>query len=290
MRRPSRVVDYMTPSAHFVGSEQSLASASERMRRLGIRNLPVIRDGKLCGVLSEHDVALAESLPSVELAQLAVGEAMGRDLYPVAESAPLVHVARTMAAHSYGCAVVMERGAVVGVFATGDALRVLAALLEAERGEPAGMSANETRALVLTEHAHVDALVARTHRAVHRVRSSRDPERDARHVRAHAHHLRDAIRSYLELEQRELAPVLSDLTGSSKTLGQHLGDEHARQIADTAALASVLEDADLAPAALAEQLEHLLGNLERDLERERALLLALDATSNDSVISDAAAD
>lgn len=290
MRRPSRVADSMTPSSHFTGREQSLSIAAERMRRLSIRNLPVVHDGKLCGVLSERDVALAEALSAVELAQLSVGAVMGRDLYPVEDSAPLAHVVRTMAAHNYGCAVVMERGVVVGVFAASDALRVLSAVLASQSDAQEGLSPSEARAVVLTEHAHVDALLLRTHQAAHRLRSSRDPERDAHRVREQACHLRDAIRSYLDLEERELTPVLSDLTGSSKTTGQHLAQEHVRQIADTAAFAAILDDPELPPSALAGQLEQLLSNLRRDLEREHALLFALDEASNDQVIGDAAAD
>lgn len=291
MRRPSRVADSMTPSSHFTDQEQSLSIASERMRRLGIRDLPVVHDGKLCGVLSERDVRLAESLSAVELAHLSVGAAMGRDLYPVSESAPLAHVVRTMLAHGYGCAVVMERSAVVGVFATRDALRVLSVMLDADGEEDrTPLDANDARAVVLTEHAHVDALLLRTHRAVQRLRSSRDPVRDASLVREQACHLHDAIRSYLELEERQLTPVLAELTGSSKTYGQRLAEEHVLQMADTSAFALVLDDVDLPPASLARQLEQLLSHLRRDLEREHALLFALDAASNDQVISDAAVD
>lgn len=290
MRRPSKVADSMTQGSHFTGREQSLAIASERMRRLGIRNLPVIHDGALCGVLSERDIALAESLSAGELAQLRVGAAMGRDLYPVAECTPLAHVVRTMAAHGYGCAVVMERGVVVGVFTASDALRAFSTMLGSASDAHDGLSASEARAVVMTEHAHVDALLLRTHRAVHRLIGSRDPERAAAQVHEQARHLWHAMRSYLELEEHELTPLLSNLTGSSKTCGQHLAQEHIRQIADTAAFAALLEDRELPLSARTQQLEHLLSNLRRDLEREHALLFALEEASNDQVISDAAAD
>jgi hypothetical protein len=47
---------------------------------------------------------------------------------------------------------------------------------------------------------------------------------------------------------------------------------------------------ELPAGELAQQLEHPLSNLKRDLEREHALLLALEAASNDSIITDAAVD
>lgn len=289
MRFLQRISDYMTLSPHFTGREQSLSIASDRMRRLGIRHLPVVHDGVLCGVLSERDVRLAETLSAVEPAHLSVGAAMGHDLYAVAESTPLAHVVRTMSTHSYGCAVVMERGVVVGVFATNDVLRAASDLLEARGGEQEVLGASEARAVVMTEHAHVHALLLRVDRATHRLRESRVPERDADKVREQARHLRDAIRSYMELKERQLNPMLSNLSGSSKTCGHQLADEHIRLLADTASLASVLQDDDV-PTSLAEQLERVLSNLRRDLEREHALLFALDSTSNDQVISDAAAD
>jgi acetoin utilization protein AcuB len=53
-------------------------------------------------------------------------------VYCVSPDAPLVEVAREMAEHKYGSAVVVEGPKVVGVFTTTDALRALVALEDRE--------------------------------------------------------------------------------------------------------------------------------------------------------------
>ncbi|HEX6240535.1 MAG TPA: CBS domain-containing protein [Polyangiales bacterium] len=281
----------MTANSHIAGSEQPLPSACARMRELGLQHVPVVRDGKLCGVLSEQEVARLEASPSTELACLSVVAAMGQEPYLVAPSTPLLHVVRAMATHGYSCAVVLERGAVLGVFAVVDALRALTGfLLEAEAIDQEETDASQVRAVILSEHAHVHTLLSRTQTGVHRLRSSGATEREARQVRRQADRLRDAIQAYFELQEQKLAPVLAELTGSSKSIGQQLTEEHIRQVSDMATLAAVLEVPALPPSSLADQLEQLLSNLRRDLEREHALLLSLDAASNDQIITDAAAD
>jgi CBS domain-containing protein len=56
-----------------------------------------------------------------------VEDAMTDAVYGVAPETPLEEVAATMAAHKYGAALVLgERGRVVGVFTTVDALHALA--------------------------------------------------------------------------------------------------------------------------------------------------------------------
>jgi acetoin utilization protein AcuB len=53
---------------------------------------------------------------------------MTEPVYSVGPDAHLDTVARTMAEHKYGCAVVLYKGKLLGVFTTTDALRALADL------------------------------------------------------------------------------------------------------------------------------------------------------------------
>jgi acetoin utilization protein AcuB len=119
--------DYMTPSPHTIGAEQTLAVASELMRKHKIRHLPVLRGGSIVGILSQRDVALISGLPQVDPAEVPVEDAMSEEVYSVRPETPLAEVAATMAAHKYGAALVVgERDRVVGVFTTIDALHALA--------------------------------------------------------------------------------------------------------------------------------------------------------------------
>ena len=86
--------------------------------------------GELRGLLSERDIFVLESIPGVDREKVHVDEAMSPLTYAVAPSTPLQRVAREMAAHKYGAAVVMEGPHVVGVFTTVDACRALADLCE----------------------------------------------------------------------------------------------------------------------------------------------------------------
>ena len=54
------VADYMTPAPEVLGPDSELADAAQRMLVLGIRHLPVVRGGRLLGVLSIRDLLDAE--------------------------------------------------------------------------------------------------------------------------------------------------------------------------------------------------------------------------------------
>ncbi len=64
----------------------------------------------------------------VDLTEDRVDDAMSVDAYAVPPDAPLAEVSTHMAANRYGCAVVIERGRVIGIFTTTDALRALGVL------------------------------------------------------------------------------------------------------------------------------------------------------------------
>lgn len=124
------VQEYMSPNPYSVATNESLAAARDMMDRYGVRHLPVLENGKLVGVLSEREVRVAQSLPKTELAQVSVEDVMTRNPYSVSPTAPLTRVAREMARKKYGCAVVMDHGAIAGILTTTDALDALADALE----------------------------------------------------------------------------------------------------------------------------------------------------------------
>lgn len=118
----------MTVSPIVIAIGDTLAEAHRLMRERGVRHLPVLDAGRLVGIVSQRDLYLAESLPGVDPGTDTVREAMSGDPYTVPPDAPLEEVAATMAARKLGSAIVVDRGAVIGVFTTVDALRALAGL------------------------------------------------------------------------------------------------------------------------------------------------------------------
>jgi acetoin utilization protein AcuB len=121
---------YMTVNPTVISSHRTLSEAHQTMREHGIRHLPVVDAGKLVGVVSQRDLYLLETLHGVDATSETVEEAMTPEPYTVPPDASIEEVAREMAQHKYGCAVVLDNGKVVGVFTTVDALRAFADLLE----------------------------------------------------------------------------------------------------------------------------------------------------------------
>jgi acetoin utilization protein AcuB len=127
--RSRRVGDHMTASPVCIALEADLGAALDQMREHGIRHLPVMDGAELAGVVSDRDLTMIESLLPEEWQQICVAEAMTPQPYAVSQDAPLWEVAKHMAHEKIGCAVVMnDRGEVVGLFTTTDALHVLADL------------------------------------------------------------------------------------------------------------------------------------------------------------------
>jgi CBS domain-containing protein len=55
------VSDFMTPAPEVLGPDSELADAAQIMLKLGIRHLPIVRGGRLVGVLSMRDLLDADA-------------------------------------------------------------------------------------------------------------------------------------------------------------------------------------------------------------------------------------
>lgn len=124
-----KVSDHMTSAPVCVQLDADLEDAVGLMQEHRIRHLPVM-DGKgLCGIVSDRDLSVIESLLPDEWARICVAEAMTPEPYTVPPDSALWEVAKRMASEKLGCAVVVDdAGQVLGLFTTTDALRVLAEL------------------------------------------------------------------------------------------------------------------------------------------------------------------
>jgi acetoin utilization protein AcuB len=120
---------YMTPSPRTIQADQSLSTTHQLMRTHAIRHLPVLDGEELVGIVSLRDLYLFETLDDIDLNAVAVREAMIEEVYSVAPATPLAEVARTMAEHKYGSAIVIDRGTVIGIFTAVDGLRALSLLI-----------------------------------------------------------------------------------------------------------------------------------------------------------------
>lgn len=120
---PIAVRDVMTPFTRTIDADQPIAAASRLMRELDIRHLPVLDEGRLCGIVSERDLLLLETLVGFGARQTTVSDAMSLGVYTASPSTPLTVVLRAMSLQKYGCAVVLEGSSVVGIVTTVDVCR-----------------------------------------------------------------------------------------------------------------------------------------------------------------------
>lgn len=120
---------YMTTAPLSVAPEATLEHAISLMKGNDIRHLPVVDGERLVGIITERDLALAESLSGVDPKTEAVRSAMTSKVLTVAPESPLDQVASEMAAGKYGSVIVLQNHKVVGVVTTVDICRALAELL-----------------------------------------------------------------------------------------------------------------------------------------------------------------
>jgi len=127
------IQSFMSAPVHTIGVQETLAEAHELMNRFAIRHLPVLEGGKLVGMLSQRDLHLIETLRDVDPTIVTVEEAMNQDLLAVAPDEPLEQVAKQMAEHHYGSAMIVRERQLLGIFTSTDALRVLAGVVRTEQ-------------------------------------------------------------------------------------------------------------------------------------------------------------
>ena len=125
MKAMPKIQKFMTPMPHTIGADIPLKTAVNMMREHHIRHLPVLKDGgNLVGILTDRDVKLASSFQGAT--EFKVEDVMTPDPFTTNPEASADQVAKEMAEHKYGCAVIQQsNGKVVGIFTATDGLRVL---------------------------------------------------------------------------------------------------------------------------------------------------------------------
>jgi len=289
MTRQLQVCDYMTVAPHSIGLDQSLTAAARRMRELKTRHLPVLEGGALKGIISQRDVALAEAF-GLDPDGLSVEEAMTAEPFTVAPSTPLSRVARALAAHKYGCAVVTEGTELRGIFTTTDALRALGDLLDQSGVDEEDMPPSQVREVMRAEHVNIRQLLERAEDQAREVLTDTGGEREVHALRDAARQLYTSLSAHIDLENRVLAPALQQTDAWGPMRAQQLIQGHIEQ---TRALeGALLELDDLAqPAfALAAHVEGLVMLIKNDLEAEEESLLGADLLRDDPIIENPETD
>jgi acetoin utilization protein AcuB len=137
--RPQRVRDVMTTGVVTLDATDHLDLASDIMTLGRIRHMPVVRDGKLVGILSQRDLfraAVSSALqfrPAAErewLAKIRVTEVMTAAVVTAEPDWPIQRAVEVMLQRQIGCLPVVDpEGRLVGLLSESDCLRLLATCL-----------------------------------------------------------------------------------------------------------------------------------------------------------------
>lgn len=125
-----KVQKYMTMTPKSIGYDRPLSQAMKVMSESRIRHLPVLKDGKILGILSDRDVKLVGSFEDIDPEKILVEEACTYDPYCVSPSTHLDEVVSQMARKKYGCAVVVDEGKLVGILTEIDVYRAFSDVLD----------------------------------------------------------------------------------------------------------------------------------------------------------------
>jgi acetoin utilization protein AcuB len=131
-RQPLRVGDIMSVSPVTVTPSTSVHAAQALMQRRKIRHLPVLKDGRLVGMISDRDIRLVLPSPATSLTvweirhlldKLTVGEVMTYVVMTTAPDCPVTEAVGRMLGHKVGALPVIADRQVVGILTRTDVLR-----------------------------------------------------------------------------------------------------------------------------------------------------------------------
>ncbi len=139
MAAQMEVGDLMTTEVVTMTEDETLAHAQRCMARGRIRHLPVVRDGRLVGLITHRDLLAASFSIFAEVetseqrrifATVPVVEAMHRDVVTVKPDLGVSQAARILLENKYGCLpVVDEESRLLGIVTEADFLRLTVHLL-----------------------------------------------------------------------------------------------------------------------------------------------------------------
>jgi acetoin utilization protein AcuB len=128
---------WMSPTPFTVDADDSMQDAATLMKKYNIRMLPVLKDGRLTGVVSDRDLkrASASDATSLEihellylLSKIKIKNIMTRNPITVPPDFTVEETAELLLRNKISGVPVVENGHVVGVITQSDVFRVLIAL------------------------------------------------------------------------------------------------------------------------------------------------------------------
>ncbi len=123
-----------------ISPDMPIVDALNLMKREHIRRAPVVKDGKMVGIVSDKDLLNASPSPATSLSvwelnyllsKITVKEVMSKKVMCVDEDTPIEEAARTMADNKIGGLPVMRGEEVVGMITETDLFKIFLELMGA---------------------------------------------------------------------------------------------------------------------------------------------------------------
>ena len=116
-----KVRDVMTPDVEVIHPQSGLPAAAMAMRKLDVGSLPVVKDGRLEGILTDRDIAVRAVAENRDLTTALVDDVMSRDPVTIQEDEDVQAAARLMADRQVRRLPVVDRdGRLTGILAMAD--------------------------------------------------------------------------------------------------------------------------------------------------------------------------
>jgi CBS domain-containing protein len=128
------VGDLMTRDVVTLDETDDLFRVDDLLKLHHIRHLPVVRDGRLVGMVSHRDLlrALSRQLAAAGHEPISVTRLMSRDVEMVRPDLPVREAIYKLLDHRFGCLPVVDRERrLVGIITEADFMRMAARLLTA---------------------------------------------------------------------------------------------------------------------------------------------------------------
>lgn len=123
--------EYVSPVSVTGTAQMKLSEVTKLMREGGFRHIPILKDNKPVGIISDRDISLLDSLE--DLSDLSVEDVMVKEPYCAYTGTSIGEVAFEMSSRKIGSALILtEEGNLDGIFTSIDGLN---ALIEIVRGD-----------------------------------------------------------------------------------------------------------------------------------------------------------
>lgn len=114
------VKDIMSKNLITVKETDTLQHAAELMQQYDVGILPVVCDGKLCGVITDRDIVTRGVCKSKDVCDIPVSNCMSKSTVCANPDQQIEDAAKTMAAEQVRRVPVTENGCLCGILSIGD--------------------------------------------------------------------------------------------------------------------------------------------------------------------------